>query len=350
MGHHFAVCRLRHGLALGLCLSSIPACIEPNSGSNVQFDFSEGVQTAADRGTTPQPEQPAADTFYTLYAVDYVFRDADGDGRHDLDENGEPLVDQAFVFDVQRFEIRKLIDRASPCFIDVEGAPFPGIHITMYGEKMREVKGVTNPFDPAVPRNDAIDVLTADRRMELLPRLETELRSVASMSNYQYPAAGPADDCGTMTQIPHPSCMSDESNAVRLRLCKEQWELAGPDFYEGSDKVFTLPLNGSFFGIVEGRNPINDGEVGGAGVYVDEDLTGIDHFMINWQYKDLNGDGAPDVPAGVTGQDLGFPYLAGPAERIARGVISATLRNQNSTQIRAELAVFPDLGDDDVNF
>jgi hypothetical protein len=350
MGHHYAVCRRWHGLALGLLLF-LPACLEPFSGSNVQFDFAPAVQTAADRGATPQPEQPPADTYYAFYAADYVYRDVEpADGRPDLDMNGEPLVDRAYIFEVQRFEIKTVIDRASPCFIDVEGAPFPGIHITQHAAKMREVKGVMNPFDPAVPRNDAIDVLTADRRVELLSQLEDDLKAVTSFSTFQYPATAAADNCGVMDQIPHPTCTSNESNAVRLRICKDLWEQAGPDFYEGSDKVFTLPLNGKFYGMVEGMNPINDGFVGGAGVYVDEDLAGFDAFLVNWQFKDLNGDGAPDVPTGVEPSETGYQYLTGRGERITRGLISASLRNLNDVTIRGTLAVFPDLGDDDVTF
>lgn len=348
MGHKTAVCHLWLGLVMGVfCL---PACIEPNSGSNVQFDFAEDVQIAALAGGTPEPEQPPTDTYYALWAADYVYRDLDGDGQPDLDMNNEPLVDQAFLFEVQRFEIRRLIDRDSPCFIDIEGAPFPGIHVTQHGAKMRLVKGVTNPFDPQVPYNDAVDVLTADRRMELLPRLESELKAVTSMSTYRYPATTAAGECGgSVGGIPHPTCLDDESNALRLRLCKEQWAAAGPDLYEGSDKVFTLPLNGLFYGMVEGTNPINDGFVGGAGVYVDENLTGFDSYVVNWQYKDLDGDGAPDAPAGMESV-TGFPYLSGPAERITRGVINATLRNPNVNQIRGVLAVFPNLADDDVSF
>src|SRR5690349_12254274 len=144
--------------------------------------------------------------------------------------------------------------------------------------------------------------------------------------------------------------MSDEGNAVRLRLCQAQWEQAGEDFYEGSDKVFTLPLNGKFYGMVEGMNPINEGFVGGAGVYVDEELANADAFMVNWQFKDYNDDGNPDVPGGVTPSDIGYPYLQGRAQRIQRGVISTPLRNLNDVTIRGDLAVFPNLGHDDVNF
>lgn len=350
MGHHIAVCRHWPGFVLGVLL--LPGClgVEPFGGSNVQFDFAEDVQVAAARGATPDPEQPPADTYYSLYATDFVYRDDDGDGKPDVDMNGEPLVQQAFTVEVHRFEIRAVIDRTSPCFIDTEEAPFPGVHVTQYGAKMREVKGVTDPLDPNVPYNDAVDVLTADRRMELLPRLESEVKAVTTMSTYQYPATAAADDCGTTTAIPHPTCMDDAANAVRLRLCKEAWAAAGADLYEGSDKVFTLPLSGRLFGMVEGMNPVNDvGLIGGASITVDENLVGFDAFSVNWQYKDLDGDGAPDAPAGME-RPSGTLYMRGTAEHITRGVINATLRNLTDNNIRGELAVFPDLGHDDVHF
>ncbi len=362
MGYQSAVCR--HWPGLVMAVSCLPGCfIEPNSGSNLEFDFAEAMQTAADRGTTPQPEQPPADTFFTLYATDFEYYDEDGNGRPDLDMNGEPLVRQAFVFEVQRFEVRKLIDRASPCFIDVEGSRFPGIHVTQVAAKIRVELGVTNPFDPLVPYNDAVDVLTADRRMELLPRLENELKAVASTDatvepgreDFLYPATAPVGPTGCaetnpgLTDLPHPTCFDDASNALRLRLCRQLWVIAGEDFYEGSDKVYTLPLNGNFYGMVEGMNPVNDGFVGGAGIYVDENLVGHDAYTVNWQYKDLNGDGQPDAPAGME-SEIGQPYLFGRSEHITRGVVNATLRNLNSRTIRGELAVFPNLGDDDVHF
>ncbi|MBE7453404.1 MAG: hypothetical protein HS111_32435 [Kofleriaceae bacterium] len=368
MGHHIAVCRRRPGLVLGagLVVAGLVGCIEPLRGSNVQFDFAEGVPAVADRGATPNGEQPPADTFLALYAVDLEFVDADGDGRVDLDANGEPIASTAHLYEVHRFEIRKLINRASPCFIDIEGAPFPGVHVTQYGRKMRERIGIdlddpSAPYDDSLPRNDAIDALTADRRMELLPRLENELKAVTSTdslgqvgrADFQYPATAPVGTCADTTpglaDLPHPTCLDDASNALRLRLCQELWAEAGPDFYEGSDKVFTLPLNGKFYGLVEGENPINSGFVGGAGFYVDENLLGVDAYVVNWQYKDLDGDGIPDAPGGVV-IDTGSPYLFGRTHVISRGVVSATMRNLYDSHIRAEMAVFPDLGSDRVNF
>ena len=96
-------------------------------------------------------------------------------------------------------------------------------------------------------------------------------------------------------------------------------------------------------------NPKNSGFVGGASLFADENVVGHDAFVLNWQYKDLDGDGAPDAPPGMT-SEFGVPYLGGRAELITRGVINASMRNVNSRDIRGELSVFPNLGDDDVHF
>lgn len=367
MGHHHAVvrgARLWSGFVLGvLCL---PGCVEPLRGSNVQINFEEDVPAVADRGAMPMPGQAPADTFFTLYAADFKYVDADADGRPDEDANGEPLIEEAYLFEVQRFEIRKLIDTSSPCFIDLPGGAgiegqtvFPGIHITQHAAKTREVQEVTNPLDPGVPYEKAVIVLTADRRVSLLSRLENELKVVSSSDatvepgqpDFQYPATAPAGMCPPpgANDIPHPTCTDDESNAVRLRRCQELWAEAGPNFYEGSDKVFTLPLNGNFYGLVEGINPINSGFVGGAGFYVDENLLGYDAYLINYQWKDFNGDGMPDAPA-MMASEIGQPYMFARSEHFSRGVTNGTFRHPIDTRVKAELAVFPDLGDDSVQF
>jgi hypothetical protein len=372
MRHDHAVCggarRLWPGLVFGvMCL---PGCVEPLRGSNVQMDLSEGVPAVADRGATANPGQAPADTFFTLYAADYEYVDADGDGRADLDLNGEPLIAEAFLFEVQRFEIKKLIDTTSPCFIDLPGGAgtvgrnyFPGIHITQHARRVREAVGLgptDSALDPSIPYDDAVLVLTADRRATLLPRLEGELKAVTSSDatveagrpDFEYPDTTAAGECGGSTAlIPHPTCTDDESNAHRLAMCQQLWAEAGPSWYEGSDKVFTLPMNGIFYGLVEGMNPVNDvGVVGGAGFYVDENLVGHDAFLIRYQWKDFDGDGMPDVPAGETFDIVGKPYLSARSEHFSRGVTSGTFRHATEGTVRGELAVFPDLGDDDVQF
>jgi hypothetical protein len=219
---------------------------------------------------------------------------------------------------------------------------------------------VSNPLDPAVPYDDAVIVLTADRRVSLLSRLENELKAVTSsdatveagVADFQYPPTSAMGTCGgTLTEIPHPTCTDEDSNRLRLQLCQQAWAAAGPQFYEGSDKVFTLPLNGNFYGLVEGMNPVNEiGLVGGAGFYVDENLVGPEAYVLNYQYKDFNGDGNPDLPMGVAPSDTGYPYMFGRAEVLSRGVTSTAMRHHTVREIKAELAVFPKLGDDDVHF
>lgn len=367
MGHHHAVgggARLWPGFVVGVL--SLSACVEPMRGSSVQIFFGDQVPKPADRGVTPQPGQPPADTFMILYAADYKYVDADGDNRPDLDADGERQIEEAYLYEVQRFEIRKLIDTSSPCFIDLPGGAgiegqtvFPGLHVTQHAAKTREVQGVTDPLDPTVPHEKAVIVLTADRRVSLLPRLENELKVVSStdatvepgVPDFQYPATAPAGQCPPAAgEIPHPTCTDDESNAQRLQVCQELWEQAGPNFYEGSDKVFTLPLHGGFYGFVEGLNPVNSvGLIGGASFYVDENLVGHDAYLINYQWKDYNGDGAPDAPAGMESAQ-GHPFMFGLAEHFSRGVTNVAIRHATETSIQGEIAVFPDLGDDSVQF
>jgi hypothetical protein len=367
MGHHYALgggARLWPGFVVGVL--SLSACVEPFRGSSVQIDFNDVMSAVAERGTMPAPGQAPPDTFFILYAADYKYVDADGDGHDDLDANGEPLIEEAYLYEVQRFEVRKLIDLSSPCFIDLPGGAgiegqtvFPGLHVTQHAAKTRAVQEVTDPLDPSVPYDKAVIVLTADRRVDLLDDLERELKAVVSsdatvepgVADFQYPATAAAGMCPPgANDIPHPTCTDDESNAQRLRICQDLWAVAGPNWYEGSDKVFTLPLNGNLNGFVEGMNPVNQvGLIGGASFYVDENLVGHDAYVLNYQWKDFNGDGAPDAPANMA-SDIGQPFMFARSKHFSRGVTNGTFRHATVSNLQAELAVFPDLGDDSVQF
>ena len=126
-----------HRLAGALVVIGAAAgCVAPFDGSNLQIDFALAVQTAARPGQTPQPQQPPAGTHYELYAADQVFR-TDPDGNPVLDDHGQPILDQTFLFEVTRFEIRPVIDRSSPCFIELEDTEFPGLHVTMYEQQVK---------------------------------------------------------------------------------------------------------------------------------------------------------------------------------------------------------------------
>jgi hypothetical protein len=252
---------IRSFFALGLGLG---ACVEPFAGSSVQLDFSSDTQSIARAGQTPAPLQPPPDTYFALYATDNVTDDAG--------------ATNAYVFAIQNFEIKPVIDQASPCFIDLEGTRFPGLHVTQIANKVSEATGIPDPFSPPTGATDGdiTDVLTARKRVSNLGDLQGVVKAVVTTSNFKY---GPvAADCVEdnaavdKTQFPPARCTGDASNALRLELCTAAWK-ANPAFYEGSDKVFTLPLSGTYYGTVEGTNPINNGFVGGSSFFVDESLS-----------------------------------------------------------------------------
>ncbi len=326
-------------------------CVEAFDGSNVQIDFNSGVQTNTRPGDTPQPDQPPANTHYVLYGADLVYQ-RDANNRPVLDVAGQPVILRSFLFEVQRFEIRSAIDRSSPCFIDLERTRFPGIHVTQYAAAVRAATGITDPFLPGQDPDDVTDVLTADRRASNLPLIESALKAVTSYADFRYPAIGTqcANEAGVDRMlIPPATCADPESNALRLERCRLAWA-ANPEFYEGSDKVFTLPLNGRFFGMVEGMNPINNGFVGGSGFFVDPNLVDLEAYVLNWQYDDLDHDGAPDVPIGSPSSPTGFPYMQGKPVQVTRGTFTVSLRHATNPRITATMAIFPNLGSDDVHF
>ncbi len=349
-------------LSLATAALLCAGCVEKFSGSNLQFDFS--AATLAPGGNDYDGVRAPDNTYLTFYAVDHVYA-VDADGNPVLDDLGNPVVSESFLFAVQRFEIRRVIDTSSPCFIEVENTPFPGLHVTQVATKLKQTicarlqqddtcfdLAVTDP-PPGATEEDIIDVITADVRMQNLPDLEAQVKAVTTFSNFQYPADIPAADL-----------IDDASNAERLEKCQAAWadeaesrEAEDEGFYEGSDKVFTLPLNGRLYGMVEGLNPINDvGLIGGAAMFVDEVLTTPDAFTLNWQFKDLDGDGEPDYPADFFDDpnrqesDTGYTFMTGRPEARTRGVVSVRLVSPYATGTFAEVAIFPDLADDDVHF
>lgn len=323
-------------------LVGVGGCIEPYGGSNVQIDFHETVPTAARPGDTPTPNQPPADTHMVLWGTDFAYQ-VNADGVPVLDDAGNKTVERAFVYKVHEFELVPVIDPASPCFIDLEATRYPGLHVTRYAERLKADVGIDDPFEDGLDPGDVIDVLTAERRMDLLPSLASDLKAVTSYSPYKYPPI--AADCGDPNAIPPARCIADADNAVRLRLCRAAWTEAGPGFYEGSDRIFILPLSGVLFGLVEGSNPINGGPVGGSGVYVETNLASIDAYMINWEYDDPAAD-----PAGAARSATGYHFMGGTPERYSRGVINASMINDNDGNISADLSIFADLGTDNVHF
>ena len=336
------------------------ACVEAFDGSAVQLDLARGVQVNP-RGTeVPQPDQPAVNTHFALYAVDAVYK-LNADGTPVIDGSGQPVIDRTYLFKQKEFVIRPVIDTASPCLIELEDTRYPGLHVTQVAAQVRADTGIADPFNAncaatdTTCNNNVTDVLNADRRVNNLALVQGALKAVTSFANFRYPPIGTA--CVGMAGadpllIPPITCTDAASNAQRLSLCRALWK-ANPDWYEGSDKVFTLPLSGQFFGMVDGSSPVNGGFVGGTSFNVEDNLVGLDAYLMNWQYDDLDHDGQPDFPASVPAEErseTGYTYMQGTPRSVARGVITVPMAHPTNPRITARLVVFPNLGHDDVHF
>lgn len=331
-------------------LALTAACVEPFGGSNLQMDFS--AATPVPGGADYFGAQAPANTYFTFWALDHQYQ-VDGDGNIVVDDNNNPVIELTRFYEVQRFEIRPVIDTSSPCFIELEESDYPGLHVTQILAKVQEDTGITDPLNPECDPNECedeiSDVLNAQRRLDLLADLEGDVKAIVTHSNWTYSDAD-------RNRIPAFDLIDDASNAERLRICRELWA-EHPEYYEGSDKVFTLPLNGALYGMVEGTNPVNEGFLGGSAMFVDENLEGFDAFSINWQFKDLNDDGAPDYPDPTMDpnwtrdpSDVGYTYMSGTPEHRTRDVISAHLASPYNAATFAEIGIFAGIGEDHVQF
>lgn len=344
-----------------LATFSAAACIEPFSGSQVQLDLGRSVHVNPRGSEVVEADQPPLDTHYELYAVDAVYR-TNADGTTVLDATGQPVIDRSYLFKVIDFSIRPVIDMSSPCFIETADSRFPGLHVTQYASALRAATNIPDPFNANCAANDeeckgnVIDILTADQRMNNLPLLQSAVRAVTSFSNFRYPVIGTAcvgEPGADAALVPPIRCTDTASNAQRLARCQALFD-ANPDWYEGSDKVFALPLSGQFIGAVDGMNPVNGvGLIGGASFFTEDNLVGLDGYLMNWQYDDLDHDGEPDFP-GTLPMDqrssTGYVYMEGTPRSFVRGVIKAPLRHPTNPRISATLAIFPNLGEDSVTF
>lgn len=376
--------RLRSLLTASLigCVLASTGCVDPFGGAHLTMTFATGVQSPAADGAPSLFGRPLANTTYTIYSVDFVHQ-RDADGKVVKDADGDPVVEKSYAHSVFEFEILPGINTASPCFIELDGDRFPGLHVTQVLAKQRELTGIQvedNPDDPANGGNttivDYIDVIGARDRVALLSKLSTELFVVVDASQAVGPGANPEYPLGTLCAddpasdpavLPPNSCIDEESNVRRLAICSDFWSRPEhKDYYEGSDKVYSLPLSGLFRGVVSGNNPKNGGPISGAAVYVPSNLVDFDALIMNWQFKDSdcpNGrvddvaapgcDGEPDYPAGTDDADksvIGTHYMAGTPEQYTRGVTRVSLKNRVFPLINAEIAVFPEINEDNVHF
>ena len=103
---------MRAFLAIALAAAG---CIDSFHGSNVQFDFAQTMLVQASPGATPNANQLPSDVHFTFYAI-------------------ENTPTSSSLFAVQQFEIHRIVDLSSPCYIDVGAhVPFPGLHVSQYG-------------------------------------------------------------------------------------------------------------------------------------------------------------------------------------------------------------------------
>jgi len=303
-----------------LAVLTTSGCVDGFRGSNVQIDLSNSTPVQAHVGSAPTGAELPANSHFTLYGVQQ------GDAGDQL-------------FEVQRFEIHRMVDPTSPCFIDAgEHVMYPGLHVTQYAARVEQDLGVTDPTNPppTVSEQDKVVLATALQRMTNVQLLASDagIRAVVSASTAVYPAV--ATDCnGGAGQLPPATCIDDASNARRLALCQQTWA-ANPEMWEGSDRVLTVPLNATTYGLVDGRNPISNAPVGGAQFFVENALENIDAYAIYAQQ-----DGMPDPGTQIY---FGKPF------QTTRGVMKVHLVNPQDQALTAEMAIFADLGTDDVHF
>ncbi len=291
---------------------------------------------------TPRAEELPNNIHFTLYAFD-----------EGTDSSGNPV---GRLFEVQKFEVHRIVDLQSPCFIDVgEHVPIEGLHVSKYAEEIAKAKGIADIANPpaSASEQDKIDVATAIQRQTNVALMASDggPKAIVAASPAGYGAV--AANCTDTNGIPPPECVDDAANQRRLERCNAEWD-SKPQLFEGTDRVLTAPLNGTTHGFVVGNNPVNGAFIGGAGFFVEESLADFDGFVIYWQYDDADNDGEPDYPPTVPMTDrapLGTQFMFGrPNSNITRGVIRTRMVNLESPSITADLAIFADIGDDDVHF
>jgi hypothetical protein len=266
-------------------------------------------------------------THYSIYA----FQDDAMNGR---------------IFQLDQFEVHNIVTMDSPCFIDVgDHVPHPGLHVKEYAKVIGMDVGIPDIANPPAnaTEQDKITAATAVQREDnaqkigglQLPTFKP-IKAVTSVSAAVYPAVGA--DCSDANGIPPEQCTDDVSNKRRLTMCQAFWA-ANPTYYEGTDRVLTSPLNGTAHGNVDGVNPVNQAPVGGAGFFIDEVLTGFDGFAI---YQQMDG-----APASEPGTEI---LVGGKGTMETRGVTHVHMTDPTNPFLFADLAIFSDLGQDNVSF
>lgn len=324
---------------IAIVLLTLVGCIDEFHGSNVQINFSQAMPVQASPYRAPAAGELPHNIHFTLYAFSTTEMDGMVTGH---------------LFPLQQFEVHRIVDLASPCYIDVgEHVPFPGLHVSQFEDKVKETTGITDVTmpPPGSTEEQQIDVATAITRQDNVELFDGEMgpKAVTSASMSFYTNQGA--DCNDTTGIPPPQCTSDAENVRRLEKCQTAWR--GDDqLYEGTDRVMVQPLSGITYGFVDGMNPINLAPIGGASFFVNEALEDFEAFTIYWQYDDADGDMQPDYPASVPMAErtpLGVQFLYGTPEKPTRGVIFVHMTSLVSP-VSADVAIFANIDEDEVHF
>jgi hypothetical protein len=315
------------GLLIAGLLPAWSGCVDGFRGSNVQIDLSPTTPVQTNVGGTPSTGELPANTHFKIFAI-----------AEKPDCTNRPGENCDLLFEIQRFEIHKLVDIQSPCYIDVPpNVPFPGIHVSQFGKAMADKTGISdiaNP-PPGATEEDKIDAATAIKRMENVAALggDMGIKVVSTASETLYPAVDP--DCNGLG-LPPPTCSDEASNARRLTVCQRTWD-DDPALFEGTDRILTSPLNGTTFGMVDGVNPITPAPIGGAQFFVKQALEGIEKYAIYFQTDGI------DEPGTI--------LLDGTPTDTARGVRHVHLTSPLfPTIVTGEMVIFANLGEDNVTF
>ncbi|HEY5945733.1 MAG TPA: hypothetical protein VIV40_09590 [Kofleriaceae bacterium] len=319
---------------------ALTGCINEFSGSELQIDFGPAVPPQASAYRLPFAGELPANIHFTLYAF-----------NESMTPDGMTLGN---LFELQQFEIHRIVDLESPCFIDVgEHVPFPGLHVSQYAAEMAKKTGITDLANPpaSATEDQKIDAATAVQRQRNAEAMagDTGPKAITSVSPGAYDAV---DASCSGNGIPPPECVEPAENQRRLDKCQTAWN-NDRFFFEGTDRVLTAPLNGTTYGMVIGTNPVNMAPIGGSAFFVDESLAEFTGYALYWQYDDVNHDGTPDYPPSVPAAErtkLGTLYMFGHAEKPTRGVIRTHLANLVDSTLSADLAVFANIDQDDVHF
>ncbi len=248
------------------------------------------------------------------------------------------------AFYLQSFEVTKQLDPDFPCFIEDAESKFPGLHTTMWYEKnLEDVLSDGNPTEPE-GEQELGQIADAFVREERLFKVSGALKAVVGTDPTVTPAILTA--LANEVTVAAPITETDAaSNARRLAICNAFFA-EHPRYYVGQDKVFSLPLNGEFIGMVDGQDPRNSAPVGGAGFAVPVTFEKFDYLWLTWQFNDPQDARIPLYGPST----YGYHYMSGVPEHRTRRTINVRMQNEQFPAIGANVAVFPGIDQDNIQF